>query len=1019
MTTSSAVDRAVSEVRQAAFEISATDQRQAYLMLREALKLQPGHPDLLGDLAVLHLQAGRMDACIEAATEALACQPDHDESAYALALALEASGRLQEARVAYADLAQGRRAERFAGTQPELAAQCRAKLMQLDGAGGMSVASPRPAPAAGAQPDRKVPVQAAANDRAAEQKANTDAPRVVRPGDLGRLLRECHGIEALSLDCFDTILWRHTHRPVDVFHDMQNRPAFRAAGIDALTRQNAELHARQLQLMRTGLTEVTLDQIYLAARPDLDTHTLNWLAEDELAAEMDACHAHPEAVRLLRDARARRLPVTVVSDTYFDGQQLRRLLAHALPADAFAAIGDVICSSEHGACKSQGLFKLSRLRMPANMAALLHVGDNKDADVTAPRELGLSATLLLHDGEDSAQRRALSASAVCLLDPTARASRMLYAAYRAVHATYSKEAASPVAAIGHGGLGSLMHAFARWIDQEAERLAATHDSVKLVFLLRDAHLPLQAYRALGGRHPNYAAHISRFTAYAASFREQRHVDHYLAHFATNLTLPMIARQLLLSESTSARLLEESEADAQPRRAFLKALRKPEVMAEIKTASAAYRARLRSHLEREVDFTPGDTLMLVDLGYAGTIQRLLGPLMASEWGSQVYGRYLLAVGSVDERHQGLLDRSWLDDRALGTLQPYVGVLETLSSDDSASAVGYDDHGHPVFEQRKSAHAQQHLVTAIQAECLRFVREAEQHLRADGRPMPTQALRDEALGALGRLIFMPSEPELRQLAEFKLEINLGSGIARPLFDVEAGLDGLRRHGLFYVGLAQHRSRMTIPVELRAAGLEHSLSMLARSRFDVEVSRSAWSMRQLPVTVLVSRDGKTAELKIDAQATYDGYYSILLPLPSRPADVALALGRDHAWLQIHSATLAPVQDGRAIESQEADAMHLLVAHGVADHGGGLLNFENDASMLMFPVESYQTTGQAALRLCFRPVTSRQQADAAMAATEPHEEIEGDTAMPLNGDASGHTTEPACAASSAATAEEGCPQE
>lgn len=986
-----AVNRAVSEVRQAAFEIGATDQRQAYLMLREALKLQPGHPDLLGDLAVLHLQAGRMDACIEAATEALTSQPDHDDSAYALALALEASGRLDEARATYAELAEGRRAERFAAAQPELAAQCRTKLAQLEGNHPSSALPPSEVPSLPATPTAtcteaarstasagraEQPVQGATSAVSTDDEVY--APRVVRPADLGRLLRETRGIQALSLDCFDTILWRHTERPVDVFQDMQNRPAFRAAGIDATLRQQAEMHARQMQRLRTGLSEVTLEQIYQAARPKLDDTLLRWLAEDELAAEMDACHAHPEAVRLLRDARARGLPVTVVSDTYFDATRLRRLLAHALPADAYEAIGDVICSSEHGVCKSQGLFKLAHLRIPANLSALLHIGDNKEADVVAPRELGLSATLLLHDGVESAGQRAMSAAAACILDPTARASRMLYAPYRAVHATYGKEAASAITTIGHGGLGPLMHAFARWIDEEADRMAATHDRVKLVFLMRDAHLPLQAYRALGGRHASYAAHISRFSAYAASFRQQQHVDHYLAHFAPNLTPAMIARQLLLGEATTARLLQESEAVAQPRRAFLTALRKPDVMAEIFAASAAYRTRLQRYLERQVALQPGDTVMLVDLGYAGTIQRVLGPVMSSQWGADVYGRYLLAVGAVDARHQGLLDRSWLDDRALATLQPYVGLLETLSADDGASVVGYGDDGQPQFDERQLDDTQHRMVASIQTECLRFVREAEQHLCADSRPPATRALRDEALGALGRLLFLPSESELRQLAEFKLEINLGSKIARPLFDIDAGLDGLRRNGVFYAGLAQHSSRMAIPAELRAAGMELSLSLLTQSRFGLDMSRSTWTMRQLPVSVLVSRDGRTIEFELQAVATYDGYYSLLVPLPSLATDVAIALGRDHAWLQIHDATLVPVQDDHLQERQETDALHLLVADGVVDHGGGLLNFGHEDAMLMFPAESYAHKGRMALRLTFRPVTSRQQAPAA-AESEP----------------------------------------
>jgi FMN phosphatase YigB (HAD superfamily) len=988
---SNALDRAVSDVRQAALEISATDQKQAYTMLREALQLQPGHADLLGDLAALHLQAGRYDACIQAAQEALAAEPSHDDSAYAMALALEASGRIDEARCGYLELVSGVRALRFEAAQPALAALCRTKLQQLDGrpaAPVQAVASPRSQPLAqrtaapGTEPKiaalKSTPtgaVDGATGVRGEDEDAII-APEVIRPVELGTLLRMTRGIEALTLDCFDTILWRHTDLPTDVFHDLQQRPAFRAAGIDATLRRNAEMHARQLQRIRTGRTEVSLEQIYLAAKPGLDAASLEWLAEDELAAEMSACHAHPGAIRLLREAKARAMPVTIISDTYLDAARLRRLLAHALPTDAYEAIGDVICSCDHGACKSQGLFKLARLTTVANPSRILHVGDNQDADVDAPRAIGLRATHLLHESEQSQQRRRVGAAMACLLNPAARASRMLHMPYRAVLATHGPDDGAATATIGQAGLGPLMHAFAHWIDEEADRLAATRDQVKLIFLMRDAHLPLQAYRELGGRQPAYAAHISRFSAYAASFRSLEHIDHYLAHFSQNLAPEMIARQLLLSPGRTAQLIAETAQAPQPRQAFLAAVRQPEVTAEITAASAAYRARLQRYLQRQADLSPGDTVVLVDLGYAGTIQRVLGPVMSGAWGVDVFGRYLLAVGATSDRHQGLLDRRWLDARALDTIQPYVGLLETLTADDGASVVGYDEHGEPEFDTRQIEEGQHALVTEIQAECLQFVRHAQQFFRSTGRAPSSLQLRDEALACLGRLLFAPSKQELESLSRFKLEINLGSGVARPLFDFDAGIDGLRRHGLFYVGMAQHGARMAVPAELRAAGMEMSLCLLTQSLFGIEVARNDWSMRKLPLTLVVSRDGRSVEIDIEASSTHDGYFSTVVPLPKSPTDIAMTFGRNHAWLQLHSAGLVPVVNDRALERQETDAMDLLSAEGVVSHGAGLLNFESEDAVLKFPAESFHLLPQdrrMAMRLCFRPIAPREPASEA----------------------------------------------
>ena len=972
MNTITPVELAVSNVRRAAFEISATDEKQASRMLREALKLTPGHADLLGDLAVLHLQAGRHEQCIQAAREALLADPSHDESAYALALALDAGGQWAEARKTFEELVLGHRAQRFEQQQPELTELCRLKLAQRRGDPPAGSAAGE-GPLAASSPDR--PVQAGHGpdlDRARTSPGEAGpcyAPPLIRPQALGHLLDETSGIRQLTLDCFDTILWRHTDRPDDVFYEMQQRPAFRAAGIDAAMRAGAERYARELHRVRTGRTEVSLDQIYLAARPGASREMLRWLAEDELAAEMLACHAHPGAIRLLRDARARGLPVTIVSDTYFSAEQLRRLLGHALPDDALAAIGDIVCSSEHGAGKAQGLFKLARLSAATDASTVLHVGDNKDADVKAPRALGMSATHLMHETDAGMQRRSMGAIALSMLDPGVRSGRPMHMPYRAVHATCGSDAPAPHTEIGHAALGPVMHAFARWIDEEAAALSATRDKVKLVFLMRDAHLPLETYRAVGGTAEAHAARISRFSACAASFRRLEHVDHYLAQFAHGLTLEMVARQLLLSPERAEPLIAEAESAPNPLQHFIAAVRQPEVLAEIVAASAAYRQRLRRYLERQTGMTPGDTLVLVDLGYAGTIQRVLGPILTEDWGVQVFGRYLLAVGAVDDGRRALIDRSWLDDRALATLKPYVGLLETLSADQGQSAVGYDDDGLPLFEAKQIDDGQSALVCEIQQECLRFAREASEYFRAAGSAPATSILRDEALASFARMLFFPSAQELRHLSRFELEINLGSGVTRRLFDLDAGLEGLRRHGLFYVNRAQSVSdlRMAIPAELRAAGLELSLSMLAQHRFGLPFFSSAWSMRSSPVQAIFARGSSSSQIMVDAMPTHDGYFSALVPISEKASDIGLAFGRDHEWIQIHSIEVVALSGGQGMQGIDVDAMPLFVRSGVQDHGHGLLRFTQADALLMLPAGAVPAQGRAALRVVFRPIAAR----------------------------------------------------
>ena len=57
-------------------------------------------------------------------------------------------------------------------------------------------------------------------------------------------------IKVLSLDCFDTILWRKTVAPIDVFYDLQQRPTFQALGFSASLRITAETNARRLKVIQ-------------------------------------------------------------------------------------------------------------------------------------------------------------------------------------------------------------------------------------------------------------------------------------------------------------------------------------------------------------------------------------------------------------------------------------------------------------------------------------------------------------------------------------------------------------------------------------------------------------------------------------------------------------------------------------------------------------------------------------------------------------------------------------------------
>ena len=800
--------------------------------------------------------------------------------------------------------------------------------------------------------------------------ARPDVSRIEAP-ELGGLLGRVPLPQRLSLDCFDTILWRRTATPVDVFYDLQHRPAFAAHGLTTGLRTRAEALARQLQWTRHGSHEVKLADIYRAALPELRDTDLAALAEDELAAEMQACFAFPGAVELLRDAARRRVPVMIVSDTYLSHDQLRRLLAHCLPPDALAAIDRIVCSSELGASKAAGLFKRVLQRWPMSPASVLHVGDSEISDLQAATAAGLRAVHLRQVGEALATQERLHAMALALVEPAIRRDRGQQRPYHGVLAGAGPVDA-PASAIGYAALGPLMHAFASYVLGEQCALERTGRRPKLLFLMRDAHLPRLACELLAGEPVGAPVRISRFAAYAASFRTRADVERYVAQFANPDYFDAMVRQLLLPQKKAAAAIAKARASRSPVAEFTRQLMRDDVLQAIFDASRAYLAKLRRYLERQAGVQPGDTLVFVDLGYQGTAQRLLEPVLRDEWGVDVVGRYLLCSRTPgwERSRAGLIDPSWCDDRTIASLVPYVAVLENLCTSNDASVVDYTEDGEPVLDAQLIQDEQNRQVGAIQSEALRFVDDAQRFFASAGEP-GSAALRDAALGELVRLVFFPTRAELGQFGQFELDMNLGTQKTLRLHDTAMGLKGLRSRGLFFMEDNLETKRLLQPAELHAAGIELSLSLLAQHRFGLEIGVKESSLRHETLRVILMRGEQATQQQLQAQHTHDGWFALLVPLGTGNIHAGLAFGERYRHVQIDSVSVIPVGElyGNRESGHSRDVGATLILDGMRDLGQGLYECAEETSLAMIPPCAGSGDGNLVARVVFRPIVTREQ--------------------------------------------------
>jgi hypothetical protein len=698
------------------------------------------------------------------------------------------------------------------------------------------------------------------------------------------------------------------------------------------------------------------------------------LIEAELEAEARHCFGFRPTVELIRKAKARGLKVIVVSDTYLDKAQLRALIAAAAGQDVADAIDEVFCSSQYGVSKAGGLFKhvLRELKLPPQ--SILHLGDNERADRSAPAALGVQAFHFRQFDEAAEQRLRLEAAASVLLHPGDRRGRAVLQPHRAQLSLGPAEASDPPAALGYGVLGPIFDAFARWLQAEAQDLARERGApVKMLFLMRDGRLPRLAYEAVAGPADprGQEIEISRFTAGAVSLTSEQAI---LRHLDIWLGMPpeVLLRQCLFTPDE----VQELVVRTRPRQSpfpLAEELRKPRVLGKIAARSRAFRQRLLDYVRREAQPEPGDTVMLVDLGYNATVQNRVDRVLREELGVHVAGRYLLLnedmPAGLDKR--GLIDERHYDPAALSSLCENISVVEQLSTCAWGSVIDYDENG-PVRDDSGLKGRQSAVREHVQTACLRYIAEAGQGMVRPPASATPDAARQAAAAALGRLLFLPSEGELEALKSFEHDVNSGSDEQVKLFDPEVGRAGLRQWGMLYIKGAK---RMFLAAELRGQGLPASLSLMTQSRFGLDLRYQDFCDTAIRLPIMIGRDHEIAAETVEANPTHEGYFVAGIPVGDCRLNVAVLFGQLYEWVQIDSIGFLPLKEFFGVKREGEFALSPAAGsfEAMTAMTGGLMRCESRDGFMLVPPPPRVSDEPMVLAVVFRPIEPWREAEAA----------------------------------------------
>jgi FMN phosphatase YigB (HAD superfamily) len=599
---------------------------------------------------------------------------------------------------------------------------------------------------------------------------------------------------AFSFDVFDTFLLRRCTTPEGVFERAcQHAPISlsRRGLVESYVqhRIQAEARAHYQAVQERGSPEVTIDEIYRRfpfRLFGLDRSALPALVRAEFQAEIDLGFASPEMAQLCDDLRASGIRVGFISDTYWNQHQLAELLRSCRPELQWDFL---YASCQHCTGKGEALFRryLADQRLAADAA--VHIGDNEAADVAGAQRHGIRAIHYPQATKALAPLLARESAIAALVGfDSGRLDRGLRSLRRVVAARAPSRSAA--FSLGVNVLGPVMAAFDRFAADRVARIVRPGRKIAIAFLARDAHLPMRMWQT---RSPTGAyVEVNRRIAMVASATDIKPLVDFFDK-VPEIDAKTFGDILKSLPPRVAAFFQHSVGGVTTGKAFAQALPKLIDTADLIRLSADMRRKLMAHLRRVIpDLDILTDLVLVDLGYSGTMQKAFRRIFAREGlAARLHGLYLLTTDddladlAEGDTAEGFISDLVVTPHVKHTMLRNVTVLEHLCSA-SAGSVQHYRHGEVVREPDPRPPAQHTLCGDAQAGALHFAGSLAE-LPSELDPFADlDAAAQAAAGVLARLLLLPTDDELVLFSDILHDVNMGTQTVVSMIDPLAAGD-----------------------------------------------------------------------------------------------------------------------------------------------------------------------------------------------------------------------------------------
>lgn len=194
-----------------------------------------------------------------------------------------------------------------------------------------------------------------------------------------QLKRLIDSYDAISFDLFDTLIMRKVLEPVDIFDLVQERIKYKGIEISDLKKKR---RTAEIQSYNGDIKEI-YDNLRL--RTGISKNDSEIIMQEEIKCEKECLIPRKVMIEIMNYAIERGKKVNIVSDMYLPASVLEPILKDM----GICGYQRLYVSCEYGVVKGNGLFQI--YRQDIGDVTCLHIGDNPDSDVAAPRRYGMDS----------------------------------------------------------------------------------------------------------------------------------------------------------------------------------------------------------------------------------------------------------------------------------------------------------------------------------------------------------------------------------------------------------------------------------------------------------------------------------------------------------------------------------------------------------------------------------------------------------------------------------------------------